>query len=104
MEPNRKRRGWKLFDSEGLENGQGQNRTADTRIFSPLTVPRLYDTICRYLYLFKRLTPVCSPSFSRFEHIAANSSGKVVAKLAVSVVYSEIPAATPTRSRWYLVV
>ena len=28
--------------------GQGQNRTADTRIFSPDTVPGLCDTIGHY--------------------------------------------------------
>jgi hypothetical protein len=57
--------------------GQGQNRTADTRIFSPLTVPRLCGTIGHHLNLFKRLTPTCSQSISQLEHIAAYSSGKV---------------------------
>ena len=33
-----------------------QNRTADTRIFSPVTVAELCDTIGRYVYLFNRLT------------------------------------------------
>ena len=36
MEFSRERRERKLFDYEGLRYGQGQNRTADTRIFSPL--------------------------------------------------------------------
>src|SRR5262249_44940819 len=52
----------------------------DTRIFSPVAVPRLCDTIGRYLHLFNRLTPVWQPSFYRFEHIVSYSSGKVVAK------------------------
>jgi hypothetical protein len=36
MELNRKRREWKLFDFSWFGCGQGRNRTADTRIFSPL--------------------------------------------------------------------
>ena len=68
-----------LISKEG-RYGQGQNRTADTRIFSPLTVPRLCDTIGRYWYLFKRLMAVSAGRFYRFEHIVAYSSGKVVAK------------------------
>ena len=46
MELNRERRVWELFDSRDLSGGQGRNRTADTRIFSPL----LY----RLSYLAKR--------------------------------------------------
>jgi hypothetical protein len=65
---------------EGGEYGQGQNRTADTRLFSPLTVARLWVTIGRYWYLFKRLTAVSAGRFYRFEHIETYSSGKVVAK------------------------
>ena len=42
---------------------------ADTRIFSPLTVPGLCVTIGRYWYLFKRLTAVSAGRFYRFEHI-----------------------------------
>ena len=38
------------------EYGQGQNRTADSRIFSPLAVSRLCNTIGRYMCLFERLT------------------------------------------------
>jgi len=60
--------------------GRGTESITDTRIFSPLTVPRLCDTIGRYWYLFKRLTPVWSSSFSRFEHTDTYSSSKVVAK------------------------
>jgi hypothetical protein len=59
---------------------QGQNRTADTRIFSPLTVPALCVTIGRYWYLFKRLMLLQVGRFYRFEHIVPYSSGKVVAK------------------------
>jgi hypothetical protein len=68
------------LNSKGRKNGQGQNRTADTRIFSPLTVPGLRDTMRRYLNRFNGLTLVLSPSFSRLEPIVANGSGKVVAK------------------------
>jgi len=57
-----------------------QRDDPDTRIFSPLTVPRLCDTIGRYWYLFKRLMVVSASRFYRFEHIDTNSSGKVVAK------------------------
>ena len=39
----------------GNECGQGQNRTADTRIFNPHTVAGLCVTIGRYWYLYKRL-------------------------------------------------
>jgi hypothetical protein len=60
--------------------GQGQNRTADTRIFSPAMVPGLSVTIGRYWYLFKRLTAVLAHRFYRFEHIVPYSSGKVLAK------------------------
>ena len=63
-----------------LNGGQGRSRTADTRIFSPLAVPGLCVTIGRYVYLFKRLTPVPAGRFYRFEHIVAYSSSKVVAK------------------------
>ena len=49
----------------------------DTRIFSPVAVPRLYDTIGRYMYLFKRLTGVFGARFYRFEHIVTYSCSKV---------------------------
>ena len=63
-----------------LNGGQGRSRTADTRIFSPLAVAGLCDTIGRYWYLFKRLTAVPAGRFYRFEHIETYSSGKVRAK------------------------
>ena len=62
------------------ECGQGQNRTPDTRIFSPRAVPGLCDTIGHYWYLFNRLAAVQAGRIYRFEHIVTNSSGKVVAK------------------------
>ena len=62
------------------ECGQGQNRTANTRIFSPLMVPRLRVTIGHQVNEFKRLKPLRSHPIYRFEHIATNSSSKVVAK------------------------
>jgi hypothetical protein len=58
MELSRERRACNWLNSKEGECGQGQNRTADTRIFSPLTVPGLCVTIGRYWYLFKRLTAV----------------------------------------------
>ena len=61
---------------------QNKEQAADTRIFSPLTVPRLCVTIGRYWYLFRRLTAVSTGRFYRFEHIVADSSGIVVAKAA----------------------
>jgi hypothetical protein len=57
----------------------------DTRIFSSLTGARLYDTIGRYMYLFKLLTAVFRASFYRFEHIVSYSSGKVMGKVAARV-------------------
>ena len=53
---------------------------ADTRIFSPHTVPRLCVTIGRYWYLFKRLMAVSARRFYRFEHIVADSSFKALSK------------------------
>jgi len=58
------------------------NRCSDTRIFSPLAVPRLYVPIGRYWFLFKRLTAVSAGRSYRFEHIETYSSGQVVAKSA----------------------
>ena len=52
-----------------------------TRIFSPLSVPGLWDTIGRYWYLFKPLTAVTAGRFYRFEHIVSYSSGKVAGKV-----------------------
>ena len=49
----------------------------DTRIFSPLAVAALSDTIGRYMYLFKRLTAVRDDLFYRFEHIVTYSCSKV---------------------------
>src|SRR5437870_2406277 len=82
MELNRDRGGSNWLNPKVRECGQGQNRTADTRIFSPHAVPKLCVTIGRYWYLFKRLTAVSAGQFYRFEHIVADSSGKVVAKSA----------------------
>ena len=75
-----------IYDEQNLNAhlvslfGQGQNRTSDTRIFSPLTVARLCVTIGRYWYLFKRLTAVSAGRFYRFEHIATHSSFKAHSK------------------------
>ena len=60
--------------------GQGQNRTADTRIFSPLLVARLYVTIGHQVNEFNSFYWLRYESIYRFEHIVAYSSGKVVAK------------------------
>ena len=40
----------------------------------------IVGSISRYWYLFKRLTAVSAGRCYRFEHIATNGSGKVVAK------------------------
>src|SRR5262245_26516809 len=71
----------------------GTNRS-DTRIFSPLAVPRLYVTIGHYWYLFKRLTAALTRRFYRFEHIVSYSSGKVVAKSETHAV-SKFPMRIP---------
>jgi len=55
-------------------------RGGGTRIFSPLAVAGLCDTIGRYVYLSKRLTTVPAGRFYRLVHIVTYSSGKVIAK------------------------
>ena len=57
-------------------------RGGGTRIFSPLAVAGLCDTIGRYVYLSKRLTVLPASRFYRFAHIVTYSSGKVVGKVA----------------------
>jgi len=52
-----------------------------TRIFSPLAVAGLCDTIGHYWYLFKRLGAVSGARFYRFEHIDTYSYFKVLSKL-----------------------
>ncbi len=79
----RKGRGLKIITNiEGGGSGQGQNRTADTRIFSPETVPGLCVTIGRQVNEFNSFCCLRYEPIYRFEHIVAYSSGKVVAKLA----------------------
>ncbi len=65
--------------SQKIETSRG-NRIADTRIFSPLTVPGLCVTIGRQLNESKPLSALRTRSIFRSKHIAANGSGKVVAK------------------------
>ena len=80
MELSRERRAWELFDSRDLNGGQGRNRTADTRIFSPVVVPGLCVTIDHQLNELKRLKRLRDRSNYRLEHMGTNSSGKVVTK------------------------
>ncbi len=80
MELNRERRACNWLISKKGKCGQGQNRTADTRIFSPGTVLGLCDTIGRQLNESKRVKPLRLRPICRLEHIEANSSGKVVTK------------------------
>jgi hypothetical protein len=80
MEFSRERRVCNWLNSQRGKCGQGQNRTADTRIFSPLAVSRLCVTIGRYWYLFKRLTGRFRVDFTDSKDIVTYSSGKVVAK------------------------
>ena len=80
MDQNRARRLSNALKNQSIGNGQGQNRTADTKIFSPLAVAGLCDTIGRYVYLSKSLTAVLAGRFYRFEHIVSYSSSKVIAK------------------------
>ena len=47
---------------------------------SPLAVARLYVTIGRYWYLFKRLTAVSAGRFYRFEQIETHGSFKAHSK------------------------
>jgi hypothetical protein len=47
-----------------VRGGQGRNRTADTRIFSPGVVPRLCVTIGRQLNESKRLEQVRRGQFT----------------------------------------
>jgi hypothetical protein len=53
--------------------------------------------MCRQLNESKRLKPLRSRSICRFEHIAANGSGKVVAKSARE---NEIQCATTFRKNY----
>jgi hypothetical protein len=82
----------------GRKCGQGQNRTADTRIFSALAVPRLCVTIGRYWYLSKRLTVLPAGRFYRFEHIETYSSGKVVGKVKAPDVITLIGCPPPSQT------
>ena len=68
---------------------------ADTRIFSPLVVARLWITIGRYWHLSKRLTAVSAGQFYRFEHIV--SCHIVLAKLWQSKTHavSKFPMRIP---------
>jgi hypothetical protein len=80
MELSRKRRACNWLNSKEGGCGQGQNRTADMRIFSPDIVPGLCDAIGHQLNEFNSFYWLRYNSISRLEQIAANSSGKVVAK------------------------
>jgi hypothetical protein len=68
------------LNSKERKCGQGQNLTADTRIFSPLRVPALCVTIGRQLNESNSFCWLRYESIYRFEHIVAYGSGKVVAK------------------------
>jgi len=80
MQQNRNRRFSNQLKNQRRDYGQGQNRTAATRIFSSLAGAGLYDTIGHYMYLFTRLTAVSAGRFYRFEHIVSYSSFKVLSK------------------------
>jgi len=88
MELNRDCRGSNWLNPKGSGCGQGENRTADTRIFSPLTVPGLCVTIGRQLNESKRLSALRTRSIFRSKHIAANGSGKVREWSAPNVITS----------------
>src|SRR5262244_2887700 len=68
---------WKTSIRLERRTAYNQRGTPGTRIFSPLTVPRLCVPIGHYWYLFKRLTAVFGARFYRFEHIVSYSSSKV---------------------------
>jgi hypothetical protein len=80
MELSRKRRARNSLNSKERKCGQGQNRTADTRIFSPVTVRGLCVTTGLHLNESKRLEQIPGRSIYRFIRIRADGSGKVVAK------------------------
>jgi hypothetical protein len=61
----------------------------DTRIFSPVLALGLCATKCHDLNELKRLRVAALASISPSEYIAANSSGKVVAKWAVTHIASD---------------
>lgn len=69
-----------MLACEEVNGGQGRNRTADTRIFSPEVVRGLGVTIGRQLHESKRLKHLQDGSICRFEQIQANGSDKVVTK------------------------
>jgi hypothetical protein len=58
-------------------------------IFSSLAGAGLCDTMCRYMYLFKRLTAVLARRFYRFEHIVSYSSGKVTGKVTAVKLHAQ---------------
>jgi hypothetical protein len=64
-----------------------QNRTAGTRIFSPLAVAELCVTIGRYWYLFKCLTTVSAGRSYRFEHIDTIEVPKVTQPSLTAAVH-----------------
>ena len=68
------------FNPGSFRDGNENTTPPDTRIFSPLAVARLYVSIGRYWYLFKRLTAVSAGRFYRFEHIVSYSSFKALSK------------------------
>jgi hypothetical protein len=76
----RDRRNYNWLNSKRAECGQGRSRTADTRIFSPVMVAELCDTIGRQLNESKPFTAFRVGRFYRFIHIVSYSSGKVVTK------------------------
>ena len=80
MELSRERRERKSLKILGLWCGQGRNRTADTRIFSPYPYQRLCASISHHVKQFNRLSSPRSDSNPRSLPIASKSFGKVLAK------------------------
>ena len=75
----RNRRSSKLLKCKRERCGQGQNRTADTRIFSFRSAPD-YRYDCALLVSIQAFIGGFSLAIYRFDHIVTYSFGKVVAK------------------------
>jgi len=74
-------RAYRGFASQKRANGARYGiKPPDTRIFSPLAVPRLSITIGHQMNEFNSFLPLRSHSIFRFPHIATNSSFKAHSK------------------------
>jgi len=72
-------------ESVGFRYGQGQNRTADTRIFSSDMGLEPCVTNRHHSNEFTRLTSLRSRSIFRSKHMVPNGFGRALAKQSLSL-------------------